>query len=92
MNDKTIGRLVNVLAAQQVLITSLLSSVQQLGLSLEQGQRTLEASGRFAESYRNRLMELLMDAQMSEEQEKQMWNDLGLGDLWGPSPKPDDTP
>lgn len=92
MENKTIERLVNILAAQQVMLTALISCVQQLGLKPEAIQRTLQTSARFGESYRNQLKELLMDFHLSDEQEQQMWTNLGLGDLWKPSQKPDDKP
>ncbi|HJT21076.1 MAG TPA: hypothetical protein VJ746_11430 [Nitrospira sp.] len=91
MDDKILDRLLGILTAQHVMLTALISAVQQLGLTPEKAERTLQISFRFAESYHHHLKELLTDAHLSEEQEKQLWMDLGLGDLWRPSRGPDDT-
>jgi hypothetical protein len=85
MNDDDLDRIVKVLATQQVVLTAMVSLLQQLGVQNPQFKQTVGHSFRFFNEYKQTFRALLSGEGMTAEQEKKLWQKFGLGDLWGPS-------
>ena len=91
-NRKLIERLAHALSVHHALILAQGVLLQSLRVSKQEYAAAVKKCRPHAAAYKSKILAKFLEGQLLPQSEKDLWDSLGLGDLWGPSRPEKESP